>query len=157
MNLSADACVGQVLVAKDTVNAYNAIGGTKIVSTFQTGATIGTIYAWITDPVGNLWWSIDSDTPIYVQHDSNKLSLPIIDEANKQGVPINPLSSLGVDEQITKYNDNKEDNSHWYDGILKGLGNIGSTAEIAVIIFIIVLLIVGINKVFPLKQLLPKK
>jgi hypothetical protein len=155
MILSADNCIDQLLVATATVYGYDYSRKNKV-KTFTSGATVGTIFSWVNDESNQIWWMfmLDDNTTYYVLHDPSKMKLPGIDDANANGVVINPLSSLSVDQQVANYKANQE--THWYDSILKGLKDVGTVAMYAAIIFIVVFTLIEINKRYPLKNLIKK-
>lgn len=80
--VTADKIVNHNLVAKGNVNGYDLPGG-NITQNFTSGGNIGTVYSYITDNSGNVWWMFyatpadyDNQNPFYVKHSATLLDCP---------------------------------------------------------------------------------
>jgi hypothetical protein len=81
-----DAFKDHELFATGKVSAYFLYDpNSRVVQNFNSGEDIGTIYSYIVDSGGNLWWMLYpngdlNQQPFYVYNDANLLSVPDVDQ-----------------------------------------------------------------------------
>jgi hypothetical protein len=87
--MTADDAIGKDLYALKNINAYkNDDITSSIVKTFKANDNMGTIYSWLQDDSGNVWWQIydkNSNIPFYILHlqGQSSLSAPQLNQNNQ--------------------------------------------------------------------------
>jgi hypothetical protein len=145
---SADDVVNTDLYAKTSVNAYLLPSTSSgIIKTFLTGQFVGNVYSYVIKPDA-LYWQIKDDDGdyFYVSHKTGKFSATALAD---QGV-------LTVKEKKKKKEEEEKANQPITEQLKGMFLNFAGTTKWILIAALVLILLLVINKFFPLGKLLKK-
>lgn len=134
MPVYVDDFIDHALITTDNINGYSLPSlFSSNVEIFEPGETIGTIYSYIVDQNGYLWWMIypyndSTQKPFYVFNDYKKLSVPDVNESLQN---INTNKPLPVVDTTPPFGSGIGDA---INSILKALPTILIIAGVAIIV-----------------------